>query len=172
MDILSKINWIDIVSVIIILRISYVALQDGLSHEIFPLIGTMLSVAISMRYYHDLALTIQNMAKITAPIMDLLSFVALVVVIGLIIKLTRLLVDMILKVTWHPFVEKFGGLIFGILRASVVVSIVLTIMSLTGLSYLQYSIKDRSVSGSFFLSIAPGISGSMAWAMPQITIKK
>lgn len=171
MDILTKINWVDILIVIIMVRISYIALQDGLSHEIFPLIGTVMTVAISMRYYHDLALFIQGMAGLPVQILDLLALITLVIGIGLIFKLARFLVNTLLKVTWHPFVERFGGLVFGFLRASVVVSILLMIMSLMPLSYLQYSIKDKSLLGPYFLNIAPEISNKAAWAFPAI-IKK
>lgn len=172
MGILTEINWIDIVNVIILIRISYVALQDGLSHEIFPLIGTVISAAVSIRYYHDITLRVQEALKVTAPILDLLAFVALVAFIGLIIRLLKMAVDAIVKVTWHPFVEKFGGLLSGVLRGAIIVSIVLTIMMLTTLPYLQYSVKEKSYSGSFFLKVAPRISESLAWAMPQAIVKK
>ena len=172
MDILTKINWVDILIVIIIARISYIALQDGLSHEIFPLIGTVITAAISMRYYRDLSAFVQGTTGISMPVLEVLAFIALVVCVGLIFKLARLLVDALLKVTWHPFVEKFGGLVFGFLRASVVVSILLTIMSLTPLSYLSYSIKDKSLLGHYFLNITPEISNRTAWAFPVIAIKK
>ena len=171
MDILTKINWVDILIVIIIVRISYIALHDGLSHEIFPLIGAVMTTAISMRYYHDLALFIQGMAGLSIQILGLLAFIALVIGIGLIFKLARFLVDALLKVTWHPFVERFGGLIVGFLRASVVVSILLMIMSLMPLSYLQYSVRDKSLLGPYFLNIASEISNKAAWAFPAIVKK-
>jgi len=168
MDILTKINWVDILIVIIMARISYVALQDGLSHEIFPLIGTVITAAMSMRYYHDLALFIQGITGIPIQTLEALAFIVLVIGLGLIFKLARFLVDALLKVTWHPFVEKFGGLISGFLRASIMVSILLMIMSLMPLTYLQYSIKDKSLLGPYFLNIAPEISNRVAWAFPAI----
>ena len=171
MGIITKINWIDILAVIIVVRISYVALQDGLSHEIFPLIGAVLTAAMSIHYYRDLASFAQNMVSLPIPLLNMLAFLTLVIGLGLIFKLARALVDALMKVTWHPLAEKSGGLIFGLLRASVVVSIVFTLMSLTPLSYLQYSIKERSLTGSYFLKVAPGISSKLAWAFPTINKK-
>ena len=171
MSIITRINWVDILAVIIIVRISYVALQDGLSHEIFPLIGTILTAAISIHYYHDLALFAQGMVSMPVSILDLLAFITLVIGASLIFKLVRVLVDALMKVTWHPLIEKFGGLVFGFLRASIVVSVVLIIMSVTSLPYLQYSIKDRSLTGPYFLKIAPAISGKVSWAFPEINKK-
>ncbi|MFH1189960.1 MAG: CvpA family protein [Candidatus Omnitrophota bacterium] len=171
MDILTKINWIDVLTAIIIVRIGYVALQDGLSHEIFPLIGTAATACISARYYSDLAVFVQARTGLPVHSLDLVAFVLLVVCVGLIFKLARALVDILVKVTWHPLVEKFGGLIFGLARASVVVSLLLMMMSLTPLSYLNYSIKERSLSGPYFLKVVPEISGRLAWMFPAIANK-
>jgi uncharacterized membrane protein required for colicin V production len=171
MDILTKINWVDILAVIIVVRISYVALQDGLSHEIFPLVGTVATACISARYYNDLAVFVQGITGVPVRSLESFIFIILVLGIGLIFKLTKFLVDILLKVTWHPLVEKAGGLIFGLLRASVVVSIVLMAMSLTPFSYLQYSIKERSLSGPYLLKVVPEISGRVAWVLPAIVKK-
>ena len=171
MDIIHKINWIDILVVIIVLRISYVALQDGLSHEIFPLLGTIATACISARYYNDLAVFAQGMTGVPATSLDLVAFIILIIAIGLIFKLIRVLVDILMKVTWHPFVEKFGGLIFGVLRASVVLSIILMIMLLTPFTYLHHSIKERSISGPYLIKIVPGISSRIAWVFPTIVKK-
>ena len=171
MDIIAKINWVDVLIVIILVRIGYVALQDGLSHEIFPLIGAVATACISARYYSELALLVQSITGLSVQILDLLVFVLLIVGIGLIFKMARILVDILVKVTWHPLVEKFGGLIFGFLRASVVISVVLMMMSLMPFSYLHYSIKERSLSGPYFLKVVPEISSKIAWVFPA-TVKK
>ncbi len=166
MDMLAKINWVDVLVVIVVVRISYVALQDGLSHEIFPLVGTIATACISVRYYSDLAVFVQSITGLPVQSLDLIAFIILVIGIGLIFKLAKFLVDILLKVTWHPLVEKFGGLIFGLLRASVIVSIVLMTMLLTPFSYLHHSIKERSLSGPYFLKVVPEISSRVAWVFP------
>ena len=171
MDIITKINWVDVLALIIVVRISYVALQDGLSHEIFPLIGTIATACISARYYNDLAVFVQSITGLPVQNLEIFTFIILVIGIGLIFKLTKYLVDILVKVTWHPLVEKFGGLIFGLLRASVIVSIVLMAMTLTPFSYLQYSIKERSFSGPYLLKVVPEISSRVAWVFPA-TVKK
>ncbi len=172
MDIITRINWVDILTAIIVVRISYVALQDGLSHEIFPLIGVLLNAAISIRYYHDLALSIQGVMAFPIQTLDLISILILVVIIGIIFKLLKFLVDAIVKVEWHPFIEKLGGLIFGFARSLIIVSIMLMIMLTTGLSYFQYSIKEKSFSGPYLMKVAPGVSDRLSWAMPAIMLKK
>jgi uncharacterized membrane protein required for colicin V production len=170
-DILTRLNWVDILVLIIVFRISYVAFQDGLSHQIFPLIGTVCTAVIALRYYHNIGLLIYNtFIKLPVRLLDFLSFVLLLAAVGLIFKLLRAISDALIKVTWHPAVEKAGGLVFGFMRAAVVASLVLTILCLLPLSYLQWSIRDRSFMGMHFLRILPGIYDKVSWALPEFKI--
>lgn len=172
MEIITRINWVDILVLIIVLRISYIAFQDGLSHEIFPLIGTVCTLVLSLHYYNKISsFLITNLAKIPVGLGNFLSFFALIIVIGFIFKLIRSIVDKIIKITWNSLIEKFGGLFAGILRAAVVASTVLIIIALMPLSYLQWSIKDRSLVGMYFLRIGPAIHEKVSAILPTIKIQ-
>lgn len=171
-DIITRLNWVDILILIIVFRISYVAFNDGLSHQIFPLIGTVCTAVIALHYYHNISILIHDgFIKLPLKLLDFLSFVLLLIVIGLMFKLLRKLSDAIIKVTWHPAVEKAGGLIVGFMRSAVVASLVLMILALLPLSYLQWSIRDRSFMGMHFLRIVPGIYGKVSWALPTFRIE-
>lgn len=169
MDIFTRLNWVDLLVVIIMLRTTYNAFRDGLSHEIFPLIAYICGVIISLRYYGDLAIFVsKNLFNLQIETARFISFVMLLVGIGFILKLISALVDKLIKVTWHPVVEKFGGLVFGLVRASIKTSLVLIIIALLPLSYLTWSIKDRSLLGMHFLRIAPAIYEKVAWVVPSM----
>ncbi|MCM8761251.1 MAG: CvpA family protein [Candidatus Omnitrophica bacterium] len=171
MEIFTKLNWVDVLIIIVMLRISYVALQDGLSHEIFPLIGTIGTAVIALHYYHKIAVFIsKNVISLPVAFLDFLTFLVLVVAFGFIFKFLRIIVDKLIKVTWHPLAEKFGGLICGILRASVVTSVILIVLALMPLPYLQWSIRDRSLSGMYFLRIAPTVHSKLSWVLPTIRL--
>ena len=167
MDLLARLNWIDVIVVILILRTSYVAFRHGLSHEIFPLIGAVSTLILSLHYYNTLALLVtRNILQVNTAVAVFFSFLALVIIIGLIFRLLRGIVDAIVKISWHPALEKFGGLIVGVIRASVVASTVLVILALLPLPYLQWSIRDKSVTGMYFLRIGPGIYAKTAALLP------
>jgi uncharacterized membrane protein required for colicin V production len=172
-DIVTRLNWVDILVVIIVFRVSYVAFQDGLSHQIFPLIGTIVTAVIALHYYHNAAILIyDNAVKLPIGLLDFLSFILLLLVVGLIFKLLRAVSEAIIKVTWHPVVEKAGGLLFGFMRASVVASLVLMILALMPLSYLQWSIRDKSLMGMHFLRIVPGIYGKVSGVLPTFRVER
>ena len=173
MEIITKINWVDVLVLIIVLRISYIAFQDGLSHEIFPLLGTVCTLVLSLHYYNKISVFLTtNLVKIPVDMANFLSFLVLIISIGFLFKLIRSILDKVIKITWHPLIEKLGGLFAGILRASMVASTTLIIIALMPLSYLQWSIRDRSLLGMHFLRIGPAIYEKASALLPTIKIQK
>ncbi|MFA6321340.1 MAG: CvpA family protein [Candidatus Omnitrophota bacterium] len=171
MEILTKINWVDIIILIIILRTSYVSLQDGLSHEILPLIGSVCMLVFSLHYYNKIAIFFYNNGlALPMAFLNLLGFVILAVCIGLLFKFFKVVVDKIIKVSWHPFIEKFGGLVAGIIRSAVLVSLILVMLMLIPLSYLQWSVRDRSLTGMYFLRIGPAIYEKVSVILPTVPV--
>ena len=156
MEIIAKINWVDILVVILILRTTYVSLQDGLSHEILPLVGSVCMLIFSIHYYTKIASYLYYLG-FTLPmvLLELISFILIIVCIGVLFRFIKAIIDKIIKVSWHPLIEKFGGLLAGIMRGAVLASIVLVIIVLIPLPYLQWSVKDRSLTGVYFLRIGP-----------------
>jgi uncharacterized membrane protein required for colicin V production len=168
MEIISRINWVDVLVIILMLRISYGALKDGLSHEIFPLAGALIILLASLKYYKQIGLMVSQSGQgIPLSVINCCVFIVLAAVAGFLLKFIKILVDKIIKVTWHPAIEKIGGLMAGMTRASVVICIVLTALSLSPFSYLQRSIRDRSVTGMFFLSIGPSIYSGTIGLLPE-----
>lgn len=158
MDVLSRANWVDLLVVIICLRTIYISFQDGLSREIFPLFGSILSLVLALHLYTKIGSAVHTaVGIIPLSILNLAGFITMILAAGIVLKLLRVVVDAVIKVTWHPLIEKFGGVIVGVLKGAVVSSTVLVMLALVPLSYLQASIKDKSLSGMFFLRLGPGI---------------
>jgi len=168
MQIFSKINWVDVLVIIIMLRMSYIAFQEGLSREIFPLIASVCTIVLSLQYYTRLAIFLsKNAFNLPIALTSFLSFTALVICLSIVFKFTIVVLDKIIKVTWHPLLDRFGGLIFGIARASVIASMILIIIALIPLSYPKHSIKDRSLTGVYFLSVGPVIYERVSFIFPK-----
>jgi membrane protein required for colicin V production len=158
MDILSGMNWVDILVVIIVLRTVYVSMNEGLSREIFPLISSVACLVLAIRYYFKLGSMLHDSAPlIPLSIFNLVSFLAIAILSGFALNFVNTLINGIVKVTWHPFIERFGGILAGMLKGMVITSTVLILLVLIPLSYFQVSVKDRSLSGMFFIGIGPGI---------------
>lgn len=171
MELITKINWVDVLVAILMLRISYVAFRDGLSHEIFPFIGSVLIMVLAMHYYTIFGdFMSRNMMNMPVELANFLSFLVLVIVLGFLVRLLRVMLDKIVKVQWHPIMEKFGGLAVGIMKAYIITSIVLMTLSLMPLSYLQRSIKDGSLTGKYILRAGPEIHDRVGRFLPPIKL--
>ena len=169
MEILSGVNWVDILALILVVRTSYVALNDGLSHEIFPLIGSICMLVFSIHYYTKMALFFhENGFTLPIDILNLISFALIAFCIGVLFRFIKVIVDKILTVSWHPLIEKFGGLLAGILRGAILTSTVLVIISLIPLPYLQHSIRERSLTGRYFMKIGPSIDSRVSGVLPEV----
>ncbi|MFA5144029.1 MAG: CvpA family protein [Candidatus Omnitrophota bacterium] len=171
MEILAKINWVDVLSIILLLRTGYVSLQDGLSHEILPLVGSVSMLVFSLHYYNKIAGFLHYLG-LTLPMafLNLVGFVLVFVCTGLLFRLVKLFIDKIIKVSWHPVIEKFGGLTAGIARGVILTSTVLIIIALIPLPYLQWSVRDRSLTGPCFLRIGSAVYGKVSWLLPAVSV--
>ena len=170
MELIAKINWVDVLVAILMLRISYVAFKDGLSHEVFPFLGSILIMVLAMHYYAFFGRFIsRSMMNMQIELANFLSFLVLVTALGFLVRLLRVVLDRIVKVQWHPIMEKFGGLVIGIMKAYILTGIVLMALSLMPLSYLQWSIKEKSLTGKYVLMAVPEIHDRVGIFLPETT---
>ena len=170
MEYLQKINWVDILVVIVVLRMSYVAFQEGLSHQIFPLFGSIFILVVSLHYYGMLGSLIAGDTGIPREIANFAAFALLAVVMGVILHFIKFLIDKIIKVEWHPAIEKFGGIITGIVKAFITASLILITLCMVPLPYFQHSIRDKSLTGMSILKVGAAIYESVGRALPVIKI--
>ncbi|MBN1526866.1 MAG: CvpA family protein [Candidatus Omnitrophica bacterium] len=149
-------NWVDVMIAILLLRISYATFKEGLSHSIFPLFASAAVLILSLHYYIALGSIIsKHIPGIHWMAANFISFLLLVVVLSILSKFLKAIIDIIVQVQWHPAIEKWGGLAIGLLKAAVITATILSILMLAPLPYFQRSIKDKSLTGRAILRIGP-----------------
>lgn len=164
LDILRQFNWVDIFLVILILRICYVATKFGLSAEIFKLAGTILAIYLSLHYYTVSSDWIKQRfgaENIPLEFLDFLIFLGLNIVGYLTFVLLRNLFYRFIKMEAMPGLNKWGGLVFGIARGSLTVSLVIFMLAISSIGYFKNSVHN-SYSGSRIFKIAPA-TYSVVW---------
>ncbi len=169
MEILAKINWVDVLILILVLRTSYVSFQDGLSHEFLPLAGSVCMLVFALHYYKRIALFFNDIGfALPIDLLNIAGFILAAVCIGILFRFLKAVVDKIIKISWHPMIERFGGLFAGVVRGAVLTSTILIILTLIPLPYLQWSVKERSLTGAYFLRIGPSIYDNISVFLPKI----
>ncbi len=173
MDILTRVNWVDFLIVIIVLRTVYVSFKSGFTHQLFPLVGSILMVIACLAYYGPFGHYLENGLSVSPPdLAYFLAFVILVVGTGLALKFLRHGFDLIVKIDLGSFIERTGGAICGLLRSLVAANLVLMVLCMAPVPYLQVSVRDRSLAGNYVLAVGPVIYEKAARLIPAIVPEK
>ncbi len=144
--ILSYINWVDIVIVVLLFKITYDGFRRGLSGEIIPLAGIFIALVSSLHLYESFGYLIGG----HTPLNNAWGLFLCFVVIGTGIQaffliIVKLLAGKIINVQVATLYDSILGVICGVIQGVLVVSFVLIAMRLLPVKYVRESVKDRSV---------------------------
>jgi len=157
LDTFKQFNWLDIFVIILLLRIGYIAIKTGLPLELFKLLGTIVSVYLSLHYYSvwaDFLKARPALKNIPLELLSFVSFIALVILGHAIFILLRSLFLRFLKLEAVANLNKWGGLLLGIARGILLASLIMFILVISNLGYPKNSVKN-SYSGKYLLRVAP-----------------
>jgi len=151
LEIIQKLNWIDVVIVVVMLRAFYIGLKRGCVNEIFQLMAVFASIFVVFHYYPFCSRLIENRVFLKPEIARSVTFFVLWALVALVCKFIRDGVCLIFKIEAKSFFDKFGGLSVGLIRGLLVSSLLLSLFTTTGSEYLI-----RNIKGSYFSSrVAP-----------------
>lgn len=162
LPIITQFNWIDILLIILFVRICYIGIKTGFPTELFKLFGTLLSVYLAMHYFTLISdfLVQRFRVKDTMPLefLDFLMFVFLSSLGYGVFIVLRLVFGRWLKMEAVPKLNAWGGLLIGILRATLLSGLVVFTMTIASISYVRESVR-HSYSGKRLFQIAPATYG-------------
>jgi len=163
LDVLKQFNWVDVLIVIVLFRICYVAMKTGIIVELFKLLGTVLAIFLAYHNYTGLAdFLLERFAIKVVPI-EFLDFVAFGILLGLgylVCLLLRIAFFHIAKVETVSLLNRWGGLVLSIGRGILFVSIVTYLLTISTITYFKDSV-DTSYFGKATIKIAPSVYGAL-----------
>ncbi len=156
MELFRQFNFLDILILIILFRICYLAVKMGLPIEFFKLLGVLCATYVALHYYTNLSEIIRRFSFKNMP----LGFMAFL--IFLILAAAGYLVCVALRSTFYRFIKmeavpkinKIGGFILGLARGFFTIGLITYCLSISSVDYLAFSVK-HSYLGSRAFSIAP-----------------
>ncbi len=171
---IKQMNWVDFFVIILLIRISYIALKNGIFVELFKLLGIILATYLSLHYYTRLGNLLNRFIKTDAVSMEVLDFLSLVILIimGYIIAvILREGLSRFIKVDVASIIDRWLATILGLGRGILVASLIMCMFSLPVITYFKKSV-DKSYLGERLLKIAPLIysgiwNNFMSKFMPQ-----
>ncbi|MBU0547429.1 MAG: CvpA family protein [Candidatus Omnitrophica bacterium] len=155
-SVLQQLNFLDIVILIILFRICYIAVKTGLIIEFFKLLGLLFSIYIASHYYTSLSDMIQRHYIPKAIPLEFVDFVIFIILVSagyLFFVLLRSVFYRFMKMEAVPKLNKYGGLVLGLARGYFTIGLLTYILMISSVSYLSSSVK-RSYLGSRVSSVS------------------
>lgn len=171
-EVFHRINWVDILVVILLFRTSYIGARTGLSEEIFRIIGILLGLFFSMKYYSALGTLLNTNISLPQELINGITFFILILLSILSMKLVSLGLTKIVKLAFADKIDKWGGFIVGLFRGAVILSLLFTLFGIVQVDYLVKSVEERSLAGPYIKQMAPNVYQVIARTSTEdITVK-
>jgi len=152
-ELFNRVNWVDLIALILLLRISYTSSLIGVGKQILPLVTLVLIVSIILHSYSDIASFFVGRYSFAPSTCEFACYVIMGVVFFVIYHFIGRLSGFFIAVgeAASGGVEKAGGALLGILRSIIIVGLVAIGLLLTPVRFVESSVKG-SYSASFFIS--------------------
>jgi len=139
---LSCINWVDLLLILIALRILYISLRKGIVTEIFKLLGVICALGGGVQFHTQIKEFVSQRLPLQIPLIDGLSFLAVVLAILFVFSIINRIFSFIFKVETISAVNKVGSFIAGIMRSLVVGGLFACLFIFSGIPYLEASLRE------------------------------
>ena len=153
----GRINWVDVLTLILLFRMGYIGFQLGLPAELVKLFAAVGGLCLGFFYYQTAG---DILAAHTFLGVEWASVLAMAVLVsGGYFLFTRFFrwVGRLGQMSFEKRLNQVGGLIIGLVRAVLVTSIVLVTCLQFSAASMQESIEQNSMSGKAISRVAPAV---------------
>ena len=152
-EIAERVNWVDIVSLILLIKIGYVSSHIGVGKQILPLILLTAIVTAALYNYAGMAYFFIDRFSLSPSLCNFVSYTSILLILCVIyrfvLKATGFYLFAVQTENWN--VERIGGVVMGMLRSVVIIGAVFTIALLSPFRFVEDGIK-KSYTGYFFIN--------------------
>jgi uncharacterized membrane protein required for colicin V production len=149
---LVQFNWVDIMSVCIIILTAYKGARKGFVIEIFKLLAVVLSLSVSLHYFSKTSDSLlEYFPQIKMAFSDMICFSVLAILAYLAVTAAREAIRRFIKTEAVSGLHKWGGLILGLIRGALFTSLLLISFYFLNVNYLIGS-ASKSYLGSRLVS--------------------
>jgi membrane protein required for colicin V production len=152
-------NYIDIVLGILLILAAIGGFKKGLIAEVASLAALILGIWGAIKFSHITSEFLVENFNLTTEYLNLISFVVTFVVIVILVHIVGNVVSKLVEAVMLGFVNKLAGLIFGVLKAALILSIILVLFDKIDedVHILSESTKENSRMYEPIRSFAPSI---------------
>ncbi len=160
-------NTFDLIILLIIGFLCVKGLFKGMVLEIFTLIGLLIGYLIALRVKSNLTVFIQKWIHLPDIVINTISFLLVFMVIIIIFRFIAGRIRQIFKWTFLGWVDRGGGLLIGLLKGSLIASLVILLISIIPLSERVKKEQENSILFSPIRTVAPAVFNIIKTAFPK-----
>jgi len=144
------INWIDVSIMIIILLNMIIGIRRGIIRGIINLIGVITAIFLAIFWFKEVGEFISSHSQISGEIANILGFALIFLGIYLIARIIEIFFKKILSLLFVFWIDGLGGAVFGLLKGSLIVGILLVIITFIPLPvFLKEQLENSFLANRF-----------------------
>ncbi|MFH0754542.1 MAG: CvpA family protein [Candidatus Omnitrophota bacterium] len=159
-DILKQMNWVDVLTGVILIRIVYISAKTGFVTEFMKMLGVLLSVFFAFHFYVKLAAILAKSTNMDVGSLEMLSFGVIWMFMHLACVLLRNGLLLVFTVETLSLVDRWGAAAASLVRFFLTVSMVMFMFLVTDIPYLE-KMTFGSFSQKYVLNVAPKVYDRM-----------
>ena len=151
----NRINWVDVLAVILLVRMGYIGFRLGLGAELLKLAGLVTGFFAGFRYYQQAGDWLAQKSFLST---EWASVVAMgLIVLSSYFVVTRVfrVLEKVVQISFEKRLNQVGGMLAGMGRGLLIASVVLVACQQLPAPAMQDSIRQHSMSGRAVSQIAP-----------------
>ena len=150
-ELFNKINWVDVLALILLLRISYISSRIGVGKQILPLALLVLILVISLGNYDKIAWVFVDRYGFSKSLCLFSSYAFMLMTFFVVYHIVSRLTTALPEAAPLASMERFFGVAIGIIRATIVIGLVCIGFLLAPVKFIADAAKN-SYSAQFFIN--------------------
>jgi len=147
-----QVNWVDIIILISLLLNVIIGMKKGIIRGLINIIGIVLAIFLSIFWYQEVGNYISSFAKLSREVANIIGFALIFLMICLVAKLVEIFLKKIFSLLLISWIDHLGGALFGLIRGSLFIGIILIVLSLIPLPvYLKEQLRNSFFANRFAL---------------------
>lgn len=154
-------HWIDIIAIITALFFIYKSYHEGLLTSLFRLAGLVLGIIIAANMGHLSSSFFQEQFNWAVNVADIVGYIAIFILIILLAQVLGYFLRTLINAVHLGWIDQLGGILLGVLKAAIVISLLLWLIFAIPAQDLQDDIKQNSTSYRILGNFAPSLYESL-----------
>lgn len=126
-------NILDIIIGVVLIIFAFSGLRNGLIMEVFSLASDVIGIYGAMFFSETVSYWLADAINVTPEYLTLIAFILTFIVVMILVRYLGRLISALVEAIHIGFIDKIGGLVFGMLKGALLVSVFIMVLNVFGI---------------------------------------